>query len=61
MNGLPESLRVERHGAVLTVRLSRANKRNALDDVLVGAVSGGGAFDVLLLAGGKPVKASSSP
>jgi enoyl-CoA hydratase/carnithine racemase len=39
MNDLPESLRVERDGNVLTVRLSRPTKRNALDDVLVAAVA----------------------
>ncbi|NUS57920.1 MAG: crotonase/enoyl-CoA hydratase family protein [Streptomycetaceae bacterium] len=32
---LPASLRVERHGAVAVVRLSRAAKRNALDDATV--------------------------
>lgn len=32
---LPASLHVERHGDVLVVRLSRAHKRNALDDATV--------------------------
>ncbi|MET0820659.1 MAG: crotonase/enoyl-CoA hydratase family protein [Aeromicrobium sp.] len=32
---LPESLVTERHGDVLVVRLSRAHKRNALDDATV--------------------------
>ena len=37
---LPPSLKVERHGAVVVLRLSRAAKRNALDDRTVLGIEG---------------------